>query len=86
MHTYYNPQVDVTFRAPTRPAGTGSADPLLASGEASSFYIPMEGDKTAAGTVYAGLQHVWRTTDNGGAQAYLDQHCNEFTGDFRHLR
>ena len=41
------------------------ADPLLASGEASSFYIPVEADKTAAGTVYAGLQHVFRTTDNG---------------------
>jgi hypothetical protein len=82
MHTYYNPQVDVTFKG-TDPTGWDwVADPLQASGEASSFYIPMEGDKSAAGTVYTGLQHVWRTTDNGGAQAYLDQHCNEFTGDF----
>jgi hypothetical protein len=32
--------------------------------------------------MYAGLNHVWRTLDSGGPRAYLDQHCNEFTGDF----
>jgi hypothetical protein len=82
MHTYYNPQVDVNFRGPEPLGWDWIADPLLASHEASSFYIPMAGDKTAPGTVYTGLQHVWRTTDNGGTQASLDQHCNEFTGDF----
>jgi hypothetical protein len=83
MHTYYNPQVDVNFRGSDPLGWDWVADPLLGSKESSSFYIPMEGDKTAPGTVYTGLQHVWRTTDNGGQQAYLDQHCNEFTGDFK---
>src|SRR5438445_3431379 len=31
--------------------------------------------------MFTGLQHVWRTLDNGGSQAFLDVHCNEFTGD-----
>ena len=44
--------------------------------------MPLIADPAVAGTVFDGLQHVWRTTDNGGPQAYLDQHCNEFTGDF----
>jgi hypothetical protein len=26
---------------------------------------------------------VWRTVDDGGPQPYLDQHCNEQTGDFQ---
>jgi hypothetical protein len=34
------------------------------------------------GYMYAGLDFVWRTTDNGGNQATLDAHCNELTGDF----
>jgi hypothetical protein len=82
MHTYYNPQVDVNFNGSDPRGWDWVADPLLGSGESSSFYVPMQGDRTAPGTVYTGLQHVWRTTDNGGDQATLDQHCNEFTGDF----
>jgi hypothetical protein len=39
-------------------------------------------DPRVSGTWFVGLQHVWRTQDNGGPQAYLDQHCNEYTGDF----
>ncbi|WP_265444968.1 WD40/YVTN/BNR-like repeat-containing protein [Flexivirga meconopsidis] len=82
FHTYYNPQMDVNFHGSSATGWDWIADPLLASGEASSFYIPVEADKTAPGTVYAGLQHVFRTTDNGGKQADLDKHCNELTGDF----
>ena len=29
--------------------------------------------------IYAGLQHVWRTKDNGGNQADLEANCPEFT-------
>jgi hypothetical protein len=32
--------------------------------------------------VFDGLQHVWRTTDNGGSRAFLDKYCNEISGDF----
>jgi len=32
--------------------------------------------------MFAGITWIWRTQDNGGPRAYLDQHCNESTGDF----
>ena len=41
------------------------------------------GDPAVGGTDFIGLEHVWRTQDNAGSQAYLDQHCNEQTGDFQ---
>jgi hypothetical protein len=57
-------------------------DPGSASGENMSFYIPVRTDPSVNGTWFFGAQHVWRTQDNGGPQAYLDQHCNLFVGDF----
>ena len=47
--------------------------------ESSAFYIPIITDPVAkkAGSMFAGLQHVWRTTDNGGDQAYLEANCGE---------
>ena len=48
------------------------ADPLLGcSGEGASFYVPLiaDPDPAAANSWFAGLQHVWRTQDNGGSQA-----------------
>src|SRR5207302_955561 len=50
--------------------------------ESRLFYFPIITDPAVHGTMFAGLTHVWRTKDDGGPQAYLDQHCNEFTGDF----
>jgi len=50
--------------------------------EAASFYVPLIADPSVSGTWFIGLQHVWRTQDNAGGQAYLDLHCNEFFGDF----
>lgn len=81
-HSYYGAQHDVNFRG-SDPAGWNwISDPLLASKEAASFYTPLVADPVKAGSVFDGLQHVWRTTDHGGSQAYLDKHCNELTGDF----
>jgi hypothetical protein len=57
-------------------------DPGSNSGENMSFYIPVRTDPSVNGTWFFGAQHVWRTQDNGGPQAYLDQHCNLFVGDF----
>ena len=34
------------------------------------------------GTVFDGLQHIWRTTDNGGDRAYLDQHYPDIVARF----
>jgi hypothetical protein len=90
FHTFFDAQVDVNFRG-TDPLGWDwISDTFFAvagvyvgagSGEARSFYIPIIHDPAVTGTIFTGLQHVWRTQDNGGDQAFLDQHCNELTGD-----
>jgi hypothetical protein len=32
--------------------------------------------------MFTGLQHVWRTQDDNGGQAFLESNCNEFFGTF----
>lgn len=82
MHTFFSDQSDINFNG-TNPLGWDwEADPLLASGEGASFYIPLIADPSVSGTWFTGLQHVWRTQDDAGGQAYLDLHCNRFFGDF----
>ena len=83
MHTYYGPNGDVNFKGSDPTGWDAFSDPLVASKEAASFYIPLIADPKIRGTMYAGLEHIWRTVDSGGPQAYLDQHCNELTGDFK---
>jgi hypothetical protein len=78
MHTFFGPVGDVNFSGTKELGWDFMTDPLLASGEAASFYIPLITDPAVAGTWYAGLQHVWRTQDNAGSQSHLDSECNEF--------
>jgi hypothetical protein len=78
MHTFTFGEVDVNFQGTTPLGWDWTGDPLLNSGEAASFYVPLIGDPTVSGTMFVGLQHVWRTQDNGGSQAHLDSKCNEF--------
>ena len=80
MHTYYGPSIDVNFNATNPNTWDYISDPLTASNEAASFYVPLIGDPQTSGTMFVGLQHVWRTTDNGGSQAFLDKNCGETTG------
>jgi hypothetical protein len=82
FHTYFIQQVDVNFHGTNPLAWDWVSDPLF-SGEGSSFYIPIISDpnRRRSGTIFAGLQGVWRTRDDGGNQADLDKHCNEFFGD-----
>ena len=85
FHTYYLPQVDVNFRGSQLLGWDWVGDPFFESpGEGSEFYIPIIADPNPqkAGSMFAGLEGVWRTRDNGGAKDYLDKHCNEFFGDF----
>jgi len=84
FHTYYAPQVFVNFQGTNTLAGIGS--PIGSSchrrrvGRSTS---PSSTTPTLPGRQHLRrLQGVWRTTDNGGAQAGLDLHCNNFTGDF----
>ncbi|MBV9710729.1 MAG: hypothetical protein JO011_07445 [Ktedonobacteraceae bacterium] len=82
MHTYFGPNMDVNFNG-TDPNGWDLiADPLMASKESASFYVPLIGDPLISQTMFVGLQHVWRTQDSGGKPAYLQQYCNEITGAY----
>ncbi|MFZ3262508.1 MAG: hypothetical protein WA172_00780 [Terriglobales bacterium] len=85
FHTYYLPQIDVNFQGAKILGWDWVSDRFfMPPAEGSEFYIPIIADPNPAkaGSMFAGLQGVWRTRDNGGPQAYLDQHCNEFFGDF----
>jgi len=81
FHSYYNPQHDVSFDSGSPTSWDWIGDPF---NEASSFYTPLTVDPVTSGTVFDGLQHIWRTPDNGGDRAFLDQYCNELTGDYSH--
>jgi hypothetical protein len=81
FHTYFLQQVDVNFQNGFDRAWDWIADPLF-TGESALFYFPIITDPTVHGTMFCGLNHVWRTQDSGGPQAYLDAVCNEFTGTF----
>ncbi len=87
MHTFFCApglaQVDVNFRgtSPTLNSELGwdwVGDPPSLSGENMSFYIPLITDPEVSGTWFLGAQHVWRTQDNAGNQAFLDANCSEF--------
>jgi hypothetical protein len=97
FHTFFDAQIDMNFRFNSNPFhgfpfpgnetgwnwvsdtffGSGAA-----AGEARSFYIPIVFDPVVDKTVFTGLQHVWRTQDDNGGQAFLESNCNEFFGTF----
>jgi len=95
MHTFFCApglaQNDVNFNFNSSPLLFGFpgnevgwdwiGDPVSFSGENESFYPPVKNDVSVSGTWFWGAQHVWRTQDNGGSQAFLDVHCSEFIGD-----
>jgi hypothetical protein len=90
FHTFFDAQIDMNFRGttPTFASETGwnwVSDTFFsgpAAGEGRSFYIPIIFDPKVDQTLFTGLQHVWRTQDDNGGQAFLEQHCNEFFGTF----
>ncbi|MFN8222651.1 MAG: hypothetical protein U0R50_05305 [Gaiellales bacterium] len=84
IHSYYLPQHDVNFRGNDPLGWNWVSDPFFNSVEGvnSSFYPPLVTDPIVGGTIFDGLWHVWRTKDSGGDQAFLEQYCNEYTGDY----
>lgn len=78
VHTYFGPTPDVNFHGTDPLFWDWTGDPLFHSGELASFYVPIITDPVVSGTMFIGMQHVWRTKDNGGDQAYLDAHCHEY--------
>jgi hypothetical protein len=83
MHTYTGTTGDINFRG-NDPLGWNVFDvPSFqnTSGETSAFYSPLIADIKTPGTWFIGQQHVWRTTDDLGGQAYMELYCNEFFGN-----
>jgi hypothetical protein len=82
FHNYTGAQADINFVGTDPLQWDYISGPFDNSSEGRSFYAPMIPDPKVSGTLYAGLESVWRTNDDGGPRAYLDKHCNEFFGDF----
>ena len=82
MHTYTGTFSDTNFHGTATTGWDFNAGPMFASPESGAFYSPYEMDPSVSGTVYAGMQHIWRTQDSGGSQAYLDANCNEAAYNF----
>ena len=85
FHTYFGATVDVNFNAGAPPNWDWIADPIYYSGESALFYFPIITDPAVSGTMFSGLNHVWRRKTNGvgpGDLATFESHCNRFTGDF----
>jgi hypothetical protein len=76
-HTYYDATPGVNFDNNDPKQWYDTYDPLQASPENRSFYTPFIVDPNVAGRLFIGMQHVWRTNDNGGSESYLKSHdCN----------
>jgi hypothetical protein len=95
FHTYFSSSADVNFAGGDPFHWLFISDPLRKSHENVRFYMPIIADPRAdrGGTMFAGLQWIWRTTDNGGDPTFLANNCNEFgpftgtglCGDWKHL-
>lgn len=78
MNEFYTQYTDVNFQGGAPEAWVVVSAPFFASGEASAFYKPQINDPAVSGTLFVGLDHVWRTQDFGGDRAYLEANCPEF--------
>jgi hypothetical protein len=84
FNNFFSPYTDENFRDGEPTAWVIISGPLFdpVTGhpkEHTAFYVPEISDPVVSGTQFYGAQHVWRTTDNGGNQAYLEANCPEFT-------
>lgn len=73
---------DSNFRDGLQTAWVVVSGPLAQSGENAPFYSAIIQDPAVSGTRFFGMNHVWRTKDNGGNQAFLEANCPEFTTSF----
>ncbi|MFL5287260.1 MAG: glycosyltransferase, partial [Rhodopila sp.] len=81
FHTYFSAQADINFAGGDPTKWLWIADPLRNSGEGVRFYMPIIADPRPdrGGSMFAGLQWIWRTTDNGGDPTFLANNCNDDT-------
>ncbi len=75
-HNYFDATPEVNFHGDDPKTWLAIYDPLQLNPEPRSFYTPFEADPKTPGTLFTGLGHVWRTTDNGGdEQELIDNGC-----------
>ena len=75
-HNYFDATPEVNFHGNDPDTWLNIYDTLQASEEGRSFYTPFIADPKTPGRAYTGLEHVWRTDDNGGSEAALVDSCN----------
>ncbi len=80
-HNYYDATPEVNFNGNDPKQWLAIYDPLQSTGEARSFYVPFVADPNIGGRAFIGLEHIWRTDDNGGDPAFLAAHCNALHRD-----
>jgi hypothetical protein len=66
IHTYYKALMEVNYHGFRSDSWRLIYPPLVASGERTSFYVPLVSDPKTPGVIFTGLQHVWRTSQFGG--------------------
>jgi hypothetical protein len=84
-HNYFDATPEVNYHGDNPQTWYSIYDPLQLSSEARSFYVPFEVDPATPGRLFIGMQHVWRTDDNGGSEADLIANDCSAT-DFNPLR
>jgi hypothetical protein len=75
-HNYFDATPEVNYHGDNPSTWLDTYDVLGESGENQSFYTPFIADPNVAGRVFTGLQHIWRSDDNGGSEASLGSDCN----------
>src|SRR3954453_10717926 len=80
-HNYFDAPPEVNYHGNAPRTWLDTYDRLQASDEARSFYTPFEADPVTGGRVFTGMEHVWRSNDNGGTEASLGSGCNSMQLD-----
>ena len=75
VHTNFERFVHVNYSKNDPSGWRGIWHRLYSSGERTSFYMPLVGDPKVPGTLFTGLQHVWRTKNYGGARQVIVRQC-----------
>src|SRR5438094_1885312 len=77
FNTFFANYTDANFQNGDPSKWVVISGPLFA--ETSAFYKRIIEDPFVTGAIFLGEQSVWRTTDWGGDQTFLEANCPEFT-------
>jgi PKD domain len=75
-HNYFDATPEVNYHGNNPRTWLATYDPLQLAPENRSFYTPFIADPRVGGRAFTGLEHVWRTDDNGAPEATLVDKCN----------